>query len=111
MTEKDFAIGITGAPTNVAISKKPCYLVWLDVSKTHKGRPFIALDKPSFEMGFIHVKGFYSVEKEDDIIVRFSDLIRDLPKEEIVEIYVPWHRIDSIRSLVFNANKPATLIK
>jgi hypothetical protein len=113
MTEKDFAISVTAAPPVGHISKKPCYLITLEES-SGKGKSiirFIAIDKPAFETTFIQVKGVYSLLGEEEITKRFSEIIASTPKEEIVDMMFPSHRVHSIRSLVFNANKPSTLIK
>ena len=131
--EKDFAVGAVGAikdqpgvpagaiyagglPAGSTISKKPHYLIILDSgSTTSKGKNavqcFVAIDKPDLLQGFVQVKGFYSSESKDDIVANFSELARTVAKEDLVEVLLPWHRIHEIRSLVFNANKPATFTR
>lgn len=113
MSEKDFTVGITGIPQVGQVSKKPCYLITLEdtAGKTKIVRYFIAIDKPDFETNFIRVKGIYSDLTEDEILKRFGEVVAGTPKEAIVDMMFPSHRIYSIRSLVFNANKPSTLIK
>jgi hypothetical protein len=128
--EKDFAIGAVGSgqqgvpsgavyaggqPAGSVISKKPCYLVTLDgVTKTGKTvvARFIAVDKPDFNnAAFAQVKGFYTDSSEEEIVVGFLDIIRETPKDQIMEVMFPTHKIHSIRSLVFSAEKPKSLIK
>lgn len=111
MGEKDYAVGQAGMPQVGQASKKPCYLVSLH-DPSSKKKPttyFIAIDRPHFEMQFIQVKGVFSDLSEDEISKRFNDEIAN--KDAIVDIMFPSHRIMSIKSLVFNANKPSTLIK
>ena len=54
---------------------------------------------------------FLRVFFEEEILKKFSEILDNTPKENIVDIMFPSHRIVSIRSLVFNANKPSTLVK
>jgi hypothetical protein len=125
-SDKDFSVGavgsqLPGVPSGAiyaggvamgsTISKKPCYLITLDVAGKSKGSFFITLDKPEILNGFVQVKGFYSDESESDIVANFGELVRIAPKEKIVEVYLPWHRIHNMRSLVFNANKPINIAK
>jgi hypothetical protein len=110
MSEKDFMVGVTGVPNVGNITKKPCYLVKLDGAK--KVQFFISIDKPDLLNGFIQSKGFYSDEQEDVIYKSFANLLAVAKAQElIVDMMFPWHKIHSIRSLVFSANKPATLIR
>lgn len=113
MPEKDFGVSITGIPQVGQVSKKPCYLVALASleGKTKASIHFIAIDKPDLQTNFILVKGIYSDLSEDEIAKRFSEVLAGTPKEAIVDMMFPSHRIHSIRSLVFNANKPSTLVK
>lgn len=99
------------ALTNSAVAptlKKPVYLVVLadGSGKTAAITHFVATDKPELTMNFISVKGFTSDAGEDEIIKGFVELISKTPKETIVEMMFPVHRIKYIRSLVFNAVKP-----
>lgn len=113
MPEKDFAVGSVGIPSVGHVSKKPCYLITL-VDPAGKGTVvsrFISLDKPDLQNGFIQVKGIFSDVSEDNIVKTFTDIVAAAPKESILDMLFPWHRVHSIRSLVFNANKPATVIK
>ena len=72
---------------------------------------FITIDKPDSQNGFITAKGFFTECTEDEIIKTFLELLTSTPKELILDMWFPWHRVVSIRSLIFNANKAATLIK
>lgn len=113
MPEKDFAVGSVGIPSVGHISKKPSYLVLLEetVGKTKGLKHFIAIDRPDPVNGFISVKGIYSDLSEDEISKSFAEILASTPKEQILDMMFPWHRVYSIRSLVFNANKPSTLVK
>lgn len=124
MGDKDFQINAVGQTISGAIqagnlggspiSKKPSYLVTIE-DTTSAGKKsmkrFITTDKPDLLQGFIQVKGFFSDEGEDEIINNLSDILTSTKKELICEMMFPWHKICSIRSLVFNAIKSQTLVK
>lgn len=100
----------SGAP----ILKKPPYLITLDngmIGKNHNFQRFISLDKPESLNGFIQVKGIFCDKSDEDIIKTFSDILTNNPKEFILEMMFPLHRIYSIRSLVFNAVKSTIINK
>jgi hypothetical protein len=86
---------------------KPVYLITLadGTGKTAAITYFIATDKPELTMGFVSVRGIFTEEEEDAIIRSFSEIVGKTPKETVVEMMFPVHRIRSIRSLVFNAVK------
>ena len=113
MSEKDFLVGSVGIPSVGHVSKKPCYLITL-VDPSGKGTivsRFISFDKPDLQNGFIQVKGIFSDLGDDKIVKGFGEIVASAPKESILDMLLPWHRVHSIRSLVFNANKPSTLGK
>jgi hypothetical protein len=108
MSNHDLAIAVTGlVPQGAAISRKPPYLVLLKEGsgKTVVEERFISLDKPELLNGFIQVKGIYSEFSEEKIIRTFNDILTNNPKEAIVEMLFPNHRVASIRSLAFSAVK------
>lgn len=114
MGEKDFAISVTVAPQVGQANKKPCYLITLEDTSTKTKsayRFFIAMDKPDLLTNFIQVKGIYSDLSEDEILKKFGEVLTNTPKESIVDMMFPSHKVHSIRSLVFNANKLSTLVK
>jgi hypothetical protein len=110
MPEKDFAIGTVGAPSVGTQRQKPCYLVVLSTA-SKKTENFLALDKPDLLNGFIQVKGFFTDLSEEDAVKGFADLVASTPKETYLDIMFPWHRVQSIRSLVFNAVKPTSIAR
>jgi hypothetical protein len=114
MSDKDFSVGaIVGVPTVGALNKKPIYLLTLEDASGKKNsfQRFIALDKPDSQNGFLMTKGIFSELSEEEITKNFSEILTATPKELILDVWFPWHRIISVRSLVFNANKVATLNK
>ena len=114
MSDKDFTVrAIVSVPTIGALNKKPIYLITLEDSSGKKNsfQRFIALDKPDSQTGFLMVKGIFSELAEEEITKNFSDILTAAPKELILDVWFPWHRVVSVRSLVFNANKPATINK
>jgi hypothetical protein len=98
----------SGAPT----LKKPPFLITLERTegKQHIVERFISLDKPESLNGFIQVKGIFCEKAEDEIIKSFSSILTSTPKELILEMMFPLHRIIHIRSLVFNAVKTTTTV-
>lgn len=114
MAEKDFAISVTSAPPVGSISRKPSYLVTLEDAsgkgKTKGVARFITLDKPNPGDGFIQVKGIYSDLSEDEIVDSFIEILSNTKKEDLLDMMFPVQKVCSIRSLVFNANKPSTLV-
>lgn len=110
MPEKDFAVGAVGAPSVGQQARKPCYLVVLSAS-AKKTENFIALDKPDLLNGFIQTKGFYTDLTEDEAVKGFAEVVASTPKEQYLDIMFPWHRVQSIRSLVFNAVKPTSITR
>jgi hypothetical protein len=105
MSEKDFAIGVATLPPVGALAKKPPYLITLEPEsgKSKVAKKFITNEKPELLNGFISVKGIYSDAEDDEIIKNYSDLLTNSPKELVLEMMFPWHKICSIRSLIFRA--------
>jgi len=102
----DIAIGTNMTlPTGAPISKKPPYLILWEAPGVKVPMRFISLDKPQNENGFVQVKGFHCDKTEVQIIKSFSEILTDLPKELIVEMMFPIHRIVHIQNLIFNAVK------
>jgi hypothetical protein len=103
------AILPTGAPKRTT----PPYLVTLveNTGKTQTMSRFISLDKPELVNGLIQVKGIYCDKAEDEIVKGFVNILATCPKDTILEMLFPIHRIHSIRSLVFNAVKNITPTK
>ena len=100
-------------PSGAPVKRNPIYLIILERQngKTQVLEKFISLDKPQSENGFIQVKGIFCEKTEDEIIKSFNDILTSSPKELILEMMFPHHRIVSIRSLVFNAVKSINQIK
>lgn len=115
MSDKDFTVNtVSGFPAVASVNKKPIYLVTLDdpgSSKKNSFQKFIAIDKPDSQNGFIMAKGIFTDLPDEEIIKTFFEVLTSSPKELILDMWFPWHRVLSVRSLVFNANKLATLVK
>lgn len=113
----DIAISPGNLPTNVPNRSRPYYLVTLvDVVHTAKGTKtveelFIATDRPTFEVGFIGAKGIYSESSEDKVVKGFADIVATAPKDSVLEMMFPTHRVKHIRSLTFNAVKPTMVVR
>lgn len=104
----DIAIGTANLPTGTPILKKPVYLIVLVdvVGKITTETRFVATDRPELLQSFISVRGIYCEASEDDIVKSFAEIVNKAPKDTVLEMIFPVHRIKSIRSLVFNAVKP-----
>lgn len=104
----DIAIGTANLPTGTPTLKKPVYLIILvDVfGKAVTETRFIATDRPELSQSFISVRGIYCDASEEDIVKGFGEIVSKAPKDTVLEMIFPVHRVKSIRSLVFNAVKP-----
>ena len=104
---QDLVIGVTTkVPTGGQLSTKPSYLIYIEETGTGKNKKiknFITLDRPELLNGFIQVKGFFSELSDDEIINSYQQVLTTTRKELILEVMFPWHKIHSIRSLVFKA--------
>lgn len=100
-------------PSGAPVKRIPTYLITLERTngKSQIIERFISIDKPLAENGFIQVKGVFTERSEDEVIKSFNDILTNSPKELILEMMFPLHRIISIRSLVFNAVKTINQVK
>lgn len=104
--DKDYAIAATARVVSGSpILTKPVYLITFENVGKSKAKFFIAIEKPDFQEAFVQVKGIFSEAAEEEIINSFAEILTTAGKESILEMYFPWQRISSIRSLVFKANK------
>lgn len=101
----DIVIGTTSIPYINNVKSKPAYLIVISepYGKTKIIKKFITLDKPEFLNGFVQAKGVFSELEDDEIFNNYSSLLTNAPKDLILEMMIPWHKIDFIRSLVFKA--------
>jgi hypothetical protein len=101
----DIAIVPAGLPNVSTTIKKPAHLIVLESvgGKTKNFEKFIAIDKPELLNGFVFTKGFFCTESDEDIMKNLSSLLTETKKELYVEMFFPWHRVCSIKSLVFRA--------
>lgn len=100
------AIATGGVVAGSVISRKPAYLIVLDQipgSAKKTAKFFIATDKPDLLNGFVQVKGIFTDSDEDEISENFNELLTSSPKELFIEVMLPWHRICSMRNLIFRA--------
>ncbi len=105
--------GVAILPSGAPVKRIPIYLITMErlQNKMQIIEKFISIDKPLSENGFIQVKGFFCEKSEEEIIKSFNDILTSCPKELILEMMFPLHRIVSIRSLIFNAVKSINPIK
>lgn len=100
----DIAINVTSkVPVGNPIANKPSYLIFLEEKSGKNNRKFLTIDKPDLLNGFVLAKGFYCNNDEEEIINKFQVILTDIKKELIIEVMLPWHKISSMRSLIFKA--------
>lgn len=103
----DIAVGPFSGniPAGASVARKPAYLITIEetVGKTTVHKRFVSLDKPELLNGFIQVKGVFSDLSEDEISLKFMDLLTNSSKELFIEVMFPWHKVCSMRNLVFRA--------
>ena len=111
MTNQDLSVIATmSVPTGTAINNKPCYLITLTekvgtgVGKAMRHRRFLALELPTMQPSHIQCKGFFLEQDDESIIVNsFRQIIQSTDKDNITELFLPWHSVNAIRNLVFKA--------
>jgi hypothetical protein len=104
----EISVPITAFTNNgTPLKRVPYNLITLERKQGQKQviEHFISFDKPLSENGFIQAKGIYCDQLEEEIIKNYGDIIATTPKENVVEMMFPYHRIVSVRSLIFNAVK------
>lgn len=79
---------------------RTCYVISLNLEK-NKVTNFITIDKPDFVTNFVSVKGFFCDQLISEIAEKYQDIIKETPKEKVVEIIFPSEKINFIRSLIF----------
>lgn len=96
---------VGGLPTNASTIKKPLYLIIIENNngKLKIDENFISIDRPELLNGFVQAKGFFCELSQADISKNFSSVLTDTNKELYVEMMFPWHRIKSIKNLIFKA--------
>lgn len=100
---KDLVIASTfNVPTGAAQQIKPCYLVKF-VASAKKTQLFIVIGEPKFETAFVQGKGFFvdSGLDEEDVVTSYQKLVTGVDKSTMVEMWLPWHNIVFVRSLVY----------
>lgn len=106
MSTSDIAIGPVGIPMGAPLINKPSYLLTLEegYGKAKHIQYFVTIDKPELQNGFVQVKGMFMEDiLEKEIILKYAEILAHSPRTLILEIFFPWHRIHSIRSLIFKA--------
>jgi hypothetical protein len=102
----DIAISVSNrVPSGSPITNKPSYLIALEPDTGKTKKYFITLEKPELLNGFVQAKGLFAEKgmTEDKIITSFVEILTSADKVLFLEVLLPWHKICSIRSLVFRA--------
>lgn len=110
MTDKDIVIASTlNIPVGGMIASKPAYLVSIEPEGKNKNAElFLSVEMPDVQSSFIRAKGFFLDAKEYEtsaIVAGYKTIIASQAAESFVEVWLPWHRISCMRSLVFKKDK------
>jgi len=101
---RDFTVqNVASIPNTMNVKRKPTYLLKLE--NTYEITKFVCMDVPDTNVNFIIVRGFFSELPEDEIIKTFPDMLTNVAKDLIVEMWFPTHKVVSIKSLTFSAKK------
>lgn len=107
MTEpKDLVIQSTwNVPTVSTMSQKPSYLVKFLSEGKKAPKLFFAVEQPKFELSYVQVKGFFYTGAEESVYSQYNEIVTGADRSTFVEMWLPWHVLDSVRSLVFKGDK------
>lgn len=102
----DIAVGAVTVVNQSLKTNKPSYLVvYEDVpnGKTKQTKRFVTIDKPDTNSSFIQMKGMHTELSDEELNSSYQEVLTNAPREVILELMVPWHRVFLVRSLVFKA--------
>lgn len=106
MSDRDVIISSTGlVPNGSVISQKPSYLIKIFSENKKSKKLFVTIDQPKIETSYVQCKGFYYDGDEDALYANYIDIVSSQNKALNVEVWIPWHSIELIRSLVFKGDK------
>lgn len=102
MADKDVVVQTAYRVPDGSVSLvRPCHLV----SLKEPNKLFIALERPTLEGAYIQTKGIY-VGNDEAVVVRdWQQIVKNQTedKRNIIELYVPWLRVNFIRNLAYTA--------
>ncbi len=102
MAEKDVVVPAAYRVPDGSVSLvRPCHLV----AFKETNRFFIALERPTLEGSYIQTKGVFVLTDEKTVVRDWQKLVKELieDKRNIVELYIPWLRVEYIRNLAYTA--------
>lgn len=107
MTEpKDLVIQSTwNVPNGTVMAQKPAYLVKFLQEGKKVCKLFLAVEQPNFQTSFVQVKGFFYTGDEASVYKTYNEIVVSEDKANYVEMWLPWHVLESVRSLVFKGDK------
>lgn len=109
--DKDFNISPVGINNGEAVLAQPLssyvaqgvreinYVIVLTKNKTTAC--FVTFGKLDFVPGFVLAKGFFSDSSPDEIMKNIDALLTSVNKDLVYEMYLPVHRVESIKSCVY----------
>jgi hypothetical protein len=95
-------------PVAGQLNPKAAHLIVLKekigVAKNAHNRCFVSLEQPVMAgVSFVQSKGFYSDEPQEVIAEKYREMITTVNKDLIEDLYIPWHEIAKVKSLVYKA--------
>jgi hypothetical protein len=111
MNNTDIGVGVTGLPrgNHNPSNLKPAHLVYVvdnyDKRDNLKIRYLLTLDKPTMEVPYLLAKGYFIEKTEEEIHASFNEILATEKKESMIEIYLPWHRVFQVKSLIFKSSQ------
>lgn len=106
MSERDVIIASTGiVPSSNMVPPKPSYLIKVVSDNKKSKKLFVTIEQPKIETSYVQSKGFYYDGDEETLIAKYLDIVSSHNKALYVEVWIPWHSIEIIRSLVFRGDR------
>lgn len=106
MSDRDVVINSTGlVPNGSLISQKPSYLIKIYSDNKKSRKLFVTIDQPKIESSYVQCKGFYYNGDEEVLYSTYAEIVSSQNKALNIEVWIPWHSIEIIRSLVFRGDK------
>ena len=64
---------------------------------------FLTTEQPNIENNYVKAKGVFLELDEANLLLKLNETISNVNKADIVEVVLPWNRIDHIKNLLFKA--------
>jgi hypothetical protein len=64
---------------------------------------FLTTEQPNIENNYVKVKGVFLDGDDTGLLSKLNEIMGNINKSDIVEVVLPWNRIDHIKNLLFKA--------